>query len=221
VDAFRADYPKVLLIRLLQVMGAYGFRGLVQRKLHFQTSIPKGLLNIEAYLSMHAMKEYTELRNLLAAITTTEFKHRFEIPATNDQTRLKVRIGSFSYKNGIPEDESGNGGGFVFDCRGLLNPGRFEAYKKRTGRDQDVIKFLEEKTRIKEFLEGVFQAVDISIEDYLQRGFEHLMIHFGCTGGQHRSVYCADALAKHLNQKYGLQAEVYHREQEARQWKYD
>jgi RNase adaptor protein for sRNA GlmZ degradation len=84
-----------------------------------------------------------------------------------------------------------------------------------------VIKFLEEKTRIKEFLEGIFQAVDISIEDYLQRGFENLMIHFGCTGGQHRSVYCADALAKHLNQKYGLQAEVYHREQEARQWKYD
>jgi aminoglycoside/choline kinase family phosphotransferase len=113
VEAFRADYPKVLLIRLLQVMGAYGFRGLVQRKLHFQTSIPKGLLNIETYLSMYDMKEYPELRGLLAAIIKPEFKHRFEIPASNDQTRLKVRIGSFSYKKGIPEDESGNGGGFV------------------------------------------------------------------------------------------------------------
>ena len=221
IEAFRADYPKVLLIRLLQVMGAYGFRGLVQRKLHFQTSIPKGLSNLETYLSTYDMHEYPELRGLLTWITTPEFKQRFEIPVSDEQTRLKVRIGSFSYKKGIPEDESGNGGGFVFDCRGLLNPGRFEAYKKRTGRDQDVIKFLEEKTRIKAFLDGVFQAVDISVEDYLKRGFENLMIHFGCTGGQHRSVYCADALAKHLNQKYGLQADVYHREQEARQWKYD
>lgn len=133
--------------------------------------------------------------------------------------KLHIRVNSFSYKKGgIPPDPSGNGGGFVFDCRGILNPGRFEEYKKLTGRDKPVIDFLESKTKIDDFLKAVFSIVDISIDDYLARGFEHLMISFGCTGGQHRSVYSADAMAKHLKEKYNIDASITHIEQEAKGW---
>ncbi|MFV0531668.1 MAG: ATP-binding protein [Flavobacteriales bacterium] len=133
-------------------------------------------------------------------------------------TKLKVKVGSFSYKKGIPEDSSGNGGGYVFDCRGILNPGRINKYKTQTGRDEEVIKFLENKTRMPEFIQNVFNVVDITIEDYIERGFKNLQIMFGCTGGQHRSVYSADAMAKHLEEKYGIKTEPFHREQEAKNW---
>lgn len=133
--------------------------------------------------------------------------------------KLNINVQSFSYKKGgIPTDPSGNGGGFVFDCRGILNPGRFEEYKKLTGRDKPVIEFLESKTKISDFLNAAYSIVDISIDDYLARGFENLMISFGCTGGQHRSVYSADAMAKHIKEKYGIDATVHHVEQEAKGW---
>ncbi|MDX9705610.1 MAG: RNase adapter RapZ [Weeksellaceae bacterium] len=133
--------------------------------------------------------------------------------------KLTVSIRSFSYKKGIPEDPSGNGGGFVFDCRGILNPGRFEAYKRLTGRDKEVIEFLESETKIHDFLETAFRLVDLTIEDYLNREFTNLEVNFGCTGGQHRSVYSADAMAKHISEKFPkVEVVVEHVEQEAKNW---
>jgi len=134
------------------------------------------------------------------------------------EKKLNILVQSFSYKKGIPQDNSGNGGGFVFDCRGVLNPGRFEEYKKLTGRDQPVIEFLESKTKIHEFLTAAQAIVSISIDDYLARGFENLMINFGCTGGQHRSVYSTDAMAKFIKEKYNIDAVVHHIIQEEKNW---
>jgi UPF0042 nucleotide-binding protein len=134
------------------------------------------------------------------------------------ENKLNILVQSFSYKKGIPQDNSGNGGGFVFDCRGVLNPGRFEEYKKLTGRDQPVIEFLESKTKIHEFLTAAQAIVSISIDDYLARGFENLMINFGCTGGQHRSVYSTDAMAKFIKEKYNIDAVVHHIIQEEKNW---
>ena len=131
--------------------------------------------------------------------------------------KLNINVRSFSYKKGIPTDPTGNGGGFVFDCRGILNPGRIEKYKTQTGRDEEVKKYLETETKIAVFLTGVFQVIDISIEDYIQRGFENLEINFGCTGGQHRSVYAAQHLAEHLNEKFGVEVNLIHREQNIQQ----
>ena len=133
--------------------------------------------------------------------------------------KLNINVRSFSYKKGIPTDPTGNGGGFVFDCRGILNPGRIQAYKTQTGRDEEVKKYLETETKIAVFLEGVFQIIDITIEAYLQRGFENLEINFGCTGGQHRSVYSADATAKHIQEKFPeAQVTLHHIVQEEKNW---
>lgn len=133
--------------------------------------------------------------------------------------KLTVTIRSFSYKKGIPEDQSGNGGGFVFDCRGILNPGRIKEYKTITGRDKSVIEYLEAQTKISDFLSAAFTMVDISIEDYLARGFSNLEINFGCTGGQHRSVYSADAMAKHISEKFPeVEVVLKHVEQESKNW---
>ena len=134
-------------------------------------------------------------------------------------SKLNINVRSFSYKKGIPADPTNNGGGFVFDCRGVLNPGRIQEYKTQTGRDEAVKHYLETETRIHEFLNGVFLVIDISIEDYIARNFENLEINFGCTGGQHRSVYSADATAKHIQEKYPeVQVAVEHVVQEAKNW---
>ncbi len=135
-----------------------------------------------------------------------------------EDKKLVVRVNSFSYKHGIPADDSGNGGGFVFDCRGILNPGRIEEYKKQTGRDAPVQEYLVEKTRIHEFLDLVQKTISITVEDYLERGFENLIISFGCTGGQHRSVYSADQTAKFLEETFGVKTIVHHVEQEKKNW---
>ncbi|MFA5618832.1 MAG: RNase adapter RapZ [Weeksellaceae bacterium] len=132
---------------------------------------------------------------------------------------LQVNVRSFSYKREIPKDASGNGGGFVFDCRGIMNPGRIESYKNLTGRDQEVIDYLEEKTEIRDFLDGVFQIVDLTLENYIARGFSNLEINFGCTGGQHRSVYSADETAKHIAEKFPeIQVNIQHVEREIKGW---
>lgn len=135
------------------------------------------------------------------------------------ENKLQINVRSFSYKKGIPADTSGNGGGYVFDCRGILNPGRIQEYKTKTGRDQEVKAYLESETKIQEFLNAAFAMVDISIQDYLDRGFSNLDINFGCTGGQHRSVYSADAMAQHIAGKFpAAKVEVQHVEQEAKNW---
>ena len=133
--------------------------------------------------------------------------------------KLNINVRSFSYKKEIPVDPSGNGGGFVFDCRGILNPGRIKNYKSLTGRDREVIEYLEKETKILEYLKSVFAIVDLTIEDYIQRDFTNLEVNFGCTGGQHRSVYSADALAKHIQEKFPeVQVTLEHVIQEEKNW---
>ena len=217
---FVSQYNGYVLIRLLQVLGAYGFRGLFERKAHFLTSIPLALRNIRWFLSNRNVGiVLPEFERLLGLMVQDEVIHRFEPPKATDETALVVRISSFSYKStGIPVDETDNGGGFVFDCRGILNPGRIEEFKTQTGRDKGVKDFLEQQTKMPQFLNSVYNIVDIAVEDYMQRNFANLQISFGCTGGQHRSVYAADALARHLKNKYGVKIELKHVVQDAKNW---
>ena len=214
-ERFIGQYHGYVLIRLLQVLGAYGLRGLFERKAHFLTSIPLALRNLKWFLANKNPGISLPLfEELLHRIIEDDVISRFEtIKATSD-TPLVVKINSFSYlKRGYPPDSTGTGGGYVFDCRGILNPGRLEEYKAITGRDKPVKDFLEHKTRMEEFMTHVYQVVDISVEDYIKRGFENLTVNFGCTGGQHRSVYAADALARHLRNKYAVKIELKHLEQ--------
>jgi RNase adaptor protein for sRNA GlmZ degradation len=155
---------------------------------------------------------------MLKLIGTNEIINRFQITRADENTPLVVDIKSFSYRKGYPADESSNGGGFVFDCRGILNPGRFEEYKCLTGRDKEVKDFLEQKTKMPDFLNSIYDVVDISVEDYIKRGFQNLSVSFGCTGGQHRSVYAADALARHLKNKFGVTVRLNHLIQDAKNW---
>ena len=214
-EQFVNQYNGYVLIRLMQVLGAYGFRGLFERKAQFLTSIPLALTNIKWFLGNKnigiALPEYDRILNL---IVQDEVINRFRPLQANESTPLVVTINSFSYlKSGYPKEESENGGGFVFDCRGLMNPGRFEEYKMITGRDKPVIDFLEQQTSMPEFMNGVYNIVDISVENYIERNFASLSISFGCTGGQHRSVYAADALARYLRNKYKVKIELNHIEQ--------
>jgi aminoglycoside/choline kinase family phosphotransferase len=216
---FLDNYHGFVLIRMLQTLGAYGFRGLFERKPHFISSIPFALRNLKWFLENKNIPiRLPELQKVLEAMVSEDIIKRFENVKANPASKLKVRIHSFSYKNGLPEDPSGNGGGFVFDCRGILNPGRFEKYKKLTGRDKDVQDFLNYQTEMPVFLQHVYSMVDISVSDYLKRDFESLTVSFGCTGGQHRSVFSADSLANHLKQKFGVNVEVSHIVQDAKNW---
>lgn len=218
-NTFRDQYNGYVLIRLLQVLGAYGFRGLFERKAHFLTSIPLALRNLGWFVGNKGLPlRLPEFNRLLQLIVGDDVVARFRPLQADDSTPLVVHVNSFSYRRQIPPDESGNGGGFTFDCRGLLNPGRFEEYRALTGRDKPVKDFLEQKTRMAEFLNSVYSIVDISVEDYIRRGFAHLQVNFGCTGGQHRSVYAADSLARHLRNKFKVKVDLHHLEQEARNW---
>lgn len=214
---FRRVYLECVLLRMLQTLGAYGFRGLQERKEHFLKSIYPALQQLAAFLEDYPQTlPYPELGRVLTALTKPERMEAFKDPDFPEGRvqQLNITIYSFSYKKGLPADTSGHGGGFVFDCRGLLNPGRFEEYKALTGKEESVIRFLKEKTRVAEFLDPVYALVDLTVENYLKRGFDHLSVAFGCTGGQHRSVYCAEALRDHLQEKYGLAASVLHMEQD-------
>jgi P-loop ATPase protein family/Phosphotransferase enzyme family len=211
---FVSQYNGYVLIRLLQVMGAYGFRGLFERKAHFLASIPLALRNLKFFIENKrigiVMPEFTRVLKL---VVTDEMIERFEPPQANEQTPLLIHINSFSYRTGIPNDESENGGGFVFDMRGILNPGRFDEYKKLSGKDKPVQDFLEQRTKMNEFLNSVWDLVDITVETYLKRDFSSLMINFGCTGGQHRSVYAAEQTTRHLKNKYKVKVVLTHTNQ--------
>jgi aminoglycoside/choline kinase family phosphotransferase len=210
-NIFISQFNGYVLIRLLQVLGAYGFRGLFERKAHFLASIPLALKNLKYFMKHQRMGlVLPEFDRMLNLIVTDEIIERFQPTQANENTPLVVKVKSFSYKKCIPEDTSGNGGGFVFDCRGILNPGRFTQYKTITGRDKPVIDFLEQQTKMNDFLNSVFDIVDISVEDYIKRDFESLSINFGCTGGQHRSVYAAEQTARHLKNKYKVKVELEH-----------
>ncbi|GAO45256.1 RapZ C-terminal domain-containing protein [Flavihumibacter petaseus] len=211
---FTAQYNGYVLIRLLQVLGAYGFRGFFQRKAQFLTSIPLALRNLQQFTGHSRMGiSVPEFDRCLQFCASAEVINRFEPLRAGPDSPLVVSIQSFSYKKGLPGDDSGNGGGFVFDCRGILNPGRIETFKIQTGRDKAVQDYLEQQTSMPDYLNSVFDIVDITVSDYIKRGFSSLQVNFGCTGGQHRSVYAADALARHLRNKFGVKVQVKHREQ--------
>ena len=214
-DRFVSQYNGYVLIRLLQVLGAYGFRGLFERKAHFLISIPLALTNLKWFLDNKKTGiALPEFERILRLIVEDKIIDQFRPVQANNFTPLIVTINSFSYlKTGYPKDISDNGGGFVFDCRGLLNPGRFEEFKQVTGRDKPVIDFLEQRTKMPEFLNSVYNLVDIAVEDYIKRGFSSLVINFGCTGGQHRSVYAGDALTRHLRNKFNVKVDLHHVEQ--------
>ena len=237
---FLLDLQLCVLFRLLQVLGAYGFRGYFERKKHFLESIPPAMeslrellheggcpypylnevLNELVSLPQFKQEEKEEVKRA-DGYKTTELNpytaHPQDGPATfsryDAQGPLVVRVYSFSYKKGIPEDTSGNGGGYVFDCRSTHNPGRYEPYKQLTGLDEPVIRFLEDDGEILTFLESVYKLADAHVKRYMQRGFTNLMFCFGCTGGQHRSVYSAQHLAEHIHKKFGIEVHICHREQ--------
>lgn len=218
-ESFLDYYYGFVLIRSIQVLGAYGFRGLYERKEHFLKSIPFALRNIK-WLFDHVEFKFeipTLRKGLEALIESKQFEPFDKIKASS--SLLTVTINSFSYKQGLPPDPSGNGGGFIFDCRFIHNPGRYEPYKKLTGRDESVINFLQHHSKMNDFLNNVMRIVDKAVENYIDRSFTSLMINFGCTGGQHRSVYAADALSKHLTEKYGVNIKLNHIEQERKGWK--
>ena len=208
---FRASLHNIVLFRTLQVLGAYGFRGYFERKPHFLQSIPAAIDNLRELLTQD-IEGCPYLTELLHRVTELAQFNPQPVP-TN--TKLTVRVMSFSYRKGLPHDDSGNGGGFIFDCRGMHNPGKYDEYKKITGADAPVIKFLEEKGEVQRFLEHVYGLVDPTVDKYIERGFSNLMVSFGCTGGQHRSLYCANHLAEHLKQKYADRITILleHREQ--------
>jgi len=199
----------------LQVLGAYGFRGLFERKAHFLTSIPLALQNLQWFVNNQNIGiSLTEFKRVLDICCSEEVIQEFTPIQATAETPLVVTINSFSYKKGIPADVTENGGGYVFDMRGILNPGRIDTYKTQSGLDKPVKDFLEQHTQMQQFLNGVFGVVDISVTDYIKRGFKHLMVNFGCTGGQHRSVYAAEALARHLRNKFKVNIELKHTNQE-------
>lgn len=216
---FISRYNGYVLIRLLQVLGAYGFRGLFERKAHFLSSIPLALKNLRYFIDyMQVNADMPVLNELLNWITSGEVMQRFETVRATGDTPLVVKICSFSYKQGCPADDTENGGGFVFDMRGILNPGRFKEYKHLTGRDKEVKDFLEQRTKMNDFLNSAYNLVDIAVEDYIKRDFASLMVSFGCTGGQHRSVYAADAMARHLKNRFGVKVQLCHIVQDAKNW---
>lgn len=219
-EVFKSQYNGYVLIRLLQVLGAYGFRGLFERKAQFLTSIPLALKNLKWFIENNSLGiALPEFMKVMDICIEDEIIERFTPIEASDDTPLVVKICSFSYRRGIPEDPSGNGGGFVFDCRGIDNPGRHMEFKEIHGRDRPVKEYLERQTRMQDFLNSVFDIVDISVEEYIKRGFNSLVVNFGCTGGQHRSVYAADSLAHHLRNKYNVKVELCHLVQEEKGWK--
>jgi len=208
---FLKYYYAYVYVRILQALGAYGFRGFYERKVHFLQSVPYALKNLRWLL--HNVKLPIELPALMSAFNGMLASEKLQGLAT-DADNLTVRIVSFSFHRGWPKDESGHGGGFVFDGRSLPNPGREERFKTLTGRDAPVIDYLNQQESVHQFLASVMSLVDTSINNYQQRGFKSLMVCFGCTGGQHRSVYLAEQVAKRLRRRNGLDVILRHRELE-------
>lgn len=200
--------PDLVLFRCLQVLGAYGFRGLIQKRAHFIQSIPGALANLGELIRQGALDRYPSLKEVCTALAEDS---TFATPG--QEGGLTVKVYSFSYKKGYPADWSGNGGGFAFDCRAMHNPGRYKEYKSLTGRDLPVIEFLEKRGEVADFLRNAWGMTDAAVERYIMRGFSNLQIGFGCTGGQHRSVYCAEATARHIRDLFPeAKVELIHRE---------
>ena len=209
---FRESYYAYVLIRIMQAMGAYGFRGFYEKKTHFLQSIPYALNDLNWILNN--VKFHIEIPTLLRVfedLLEAPKLRRFKDKGGRKST-LTVNINSFSYKNGIPEDPNGHGGGYVFDCRVIANPHRVGHLKDLNGKEKPVIEFLEQQSDVNEFLSSTFSLVDMSVDKYEERNFTHLRVNYGCTGGQHRSVYCAERLAEHLRESQNVRVTLWHRE---------
>ncbi len=209
VENFRFYFYKFALVRILQTLGAYGFRGLYEKKQHFLESLPKAIDNIKWLLNNKKISsELQELINCLKImVESEEVKNLIRPP-------LAVHINSFSYKRGLPADLTGNGGGYVFDCRSLPNPGKHPKYRDLTGKDPEVISFLNEYEEVDEFVVHTYALIKQSVDSYLARNFTNLSVSFGCTGGQHRSVYCSEKIAARLAEYPGVEVILHHLEQE-------
>ncbi len=210
-DEFHSTLRHFVLFRTLQVLGAYGFRGYFEKKPHFMQSVPFAIANLRALLK-EPYTAYPYLNSLLCKLV--EMK---QFTDEIQKRQLTVKVMSFAYKKGIPNDATGNGGGYVFDCRAINNPGKYDRYKQFTGLDSNVIEYLENDGEILDFLNHCYALTDATTERYIERGFTNLMVSFGCTGGQHRSVYCAQHLAEHLHKKYNVKVDLIHREQNIEQ----
>ncbi len=209
-DVFKRSFYDFVMMRILQALGSYGFRGGVEKKTLFLQSVPYALKNLgwlaeQGYLPEN-IPHLTGLIRKISEIAPAEI-----LPSP--PKGLTVKVCSFSYKNGIPADQSGHGGGFVFDCRALPNPGRQEAFKTLTGKDSEVISFLEANGKVKSFLEASAALIKPAVENYLERDFNSLVVCFGCTGGQHRSVYCAEKIASFLRENFNTNVEILHFEE--------
>ncbi len=209
-------YRSFVLIRLMQAMGAYGFRGFYERKTQFLKSIPYALKQLDYILKNNLFPNgFPYLQKVLKSTTESRKLLKFKMDF-NTVVPLNIELLSFSYRKGIPEDKHGNGGGFIFDCRGIHNPGRYDRFKEKNGKDKDVAIFLKSGGEADEFLNNAYQLVDQTADKYINREFKNLQIAFGCTGGQHRSVYCAERMAEHLQEKYEdmVKVKLIHREQQ-------
>ncbi len=213
-EAFLHDYYPFVYVRIMQALGAYGFRGFYERKTHFLQSVPFALKNLRWLL--HNVKLTIALPTLMSAFNSMLGSEKLQSFASESE-HLTVRITSFSFHRGVPTDDTGHGGGFVFDGRSLPNPGREEQFKSLTGKDAPVIEYLNRQESVHQFMGSVMSLVDATVANYQQRGFKSLMVSFGCTGGQHRSVYLAEQLAKHLRDTNGIDVMVLHRELETSQ----
>ena len=209
--AFMRHYYAYVYVRIMQALGAYGFRGFYERKAHFLQSVPYALRNIRWLL--HNVELPVELPTLTEAFKSMVASEKLQ-GGGSAGSKLTVRVSSFSFHRGLPADETGNGGGFIFDGRSLPNPGREERFKPLNGRDAPVIEYLEQEESVRQFLANVTALIDSSVSSYQRRGFKDLMVSFGCTGGQHRSVYLAEQLAKHLRASNGVEVVLHHRELE-------
>lgn len=209
-ETFLQHFWGYVLIRIMQAMGAYGYRGYFERKDYFINSIPLAVNNLRMIIESHTLPiEIPHLTQVWHRIIDSELAQA-SVPTP---TGLTVTVSSFSYKKGLPQDTSGNGGGYIFDCRALPNPGRYPEYRCYTGKDRPVIDFLQGDEAVEAFLTGVQQLVGPSIKKYLERNFTSLTVGFGCTGGQHRSVYCAERLAEWIKKNFDCQVVINHREQ--------
>jgi aminoglycoside/choline kinase family phosphotransferase len=210
-EAFLKHYYAYVYVRILQALGAYGFRGFYERRPHFLQSVPYALKNLRWLL--HNVELPIKLPTLIAAFESMLGSEKL-LRIAKEVDNLVVHISSFSFHRELPKDESGNGGGFIFDGRSLPNPGREEKFKELTGKDAAVIEYLNQQESVHQFLASVYSLVDASVDNYQSRGFKSLMVSFGCTGGQHRSVFLAEQLAKRLRSRGGLNVELRHTELE-------
>ena len=210
-ETFMRHYYAYVYVRIMQALGAYGFRGFYERKTHFLQSVPYALKNVQWLLENAELP--IKLPALMGAFRSMVSARKLQ-SLPSESNALTVTISSFSFHRTAPQDESGNGGGFVFDARSLPNPGREERFKALTGQDAPVIEYLNNQESVHKYLASAMALVDASVNEYQHRGFKNLMVSFGCTGGQHRSVYLAEEVAKRLRGRRGVEVVLRHIEME-------